>query len=43
MIDEADADEEAEVRLIVTRTLMGDEDGRRRVAEAVLETAGALR
>jgi LPPG:FO 2-phospho-L-lactate transferase len=42
-IDEADADEEAEARLIVTRTLMGDEDGRRRVAEAVLETAGALR
>jgi LPPG:FO 2-phospho-L-lactate transferase len=43
VIDEADADEEADVRLIVTRTLMADEDGRRRVAEAVLETAGALR
>jgi LPPG:FO 2-phospho-L-lactate transferase len=43
VIDEADADEEADVRLIVTRTLMGDGDGRRRVAEAVLETAGALR
>jgi LPPG:FO 2-phospho-L-lactate transferase len=43
VVDEADADEEADVRLIVTRTLMGDEDGRRRVAEAVLETAGALR
>jgi LPPG:FO 2-phospho-L-lactate transferase len=43
VIDEADADEEADVRLIATRTLMGDEDGRRRVAEAVLETAGALR
>ena len=43
VIDEADADEEADVRLIVTRTLMGDEDGRRRVAEAVLETAAALR
>ncbi|HSD77309.1 MAG TPA: 2-phospho-L-lactate transferase [Solirubrobacteraceae bacterium] len=43
VIDEADADGDADVRLIVTRTLMGDEDGRRRVAEAVLETAGALR
>ena len=43
VIDEADADEEADVRLIVTRTLMDGEDGRRRVAEAVLETAGALR
>jgi hypothetical protein len=31
------------VRLIVTRTLMEDGDDRRRVAEAVLETAGALR
>ena len=43
VIDEADADEDADVRRIVTRTLMSDEDGRRRVAEAVLETAGALR
>jgi LPPG:FO 2-phospho-L-lactate transferase len=43
VIDEADADEDADVRLIVTRTLMGEVDGRRRVAEAVLETAGALR
>jgi LPPG:FO 2-phospho-L-lactate transferase len=43
VIDEADANEDADVRLIVTRTLMGDGDGRRRVAEAVLETAGALR
>jgi LPPG:FO 2-phospho-L-lactate transferase len=43
VIDEADADEDADVRLIVTRTLMEDEDDRRRVAEAVLETAGALR
>jgi len=43
VIDEADAEETADVRLIVTRTLMDDEDGRRRVAEAVLETAGALR
>jgi LPPG:FO 2-phospho-L-lactate transferase len=43
VIDEADADEDADVRLIVTRTLMEYEDDRRRVAEAVLETAGALR
>jgi LPPG:FO 2-phospho-L-lactate transferase len=43
VIDEADADEEAGIRTIVTRTLMTDADGRRRVAEAVLETAGALR
>jgi hypothetical protein len=43
VIDEADADADADVRLIVTRTLMGDEGGRRRLAEAVLETAGALR
>jgi hypothetical protein len=31
------------VRTIVTRTLMEDTDGRRRVAEAVLESAAALR
>jgi LPPG:FO 2-phospho-L-lactate transferase len=43
VIDEADADEVAGIRTIVTRTLMDDADGRRRVAEAVLETAGALR
>jgi LPPG:FO 2-phospho-L-lactate transferase len=43
VIDEADADEEAGIRTIVTRTLMDDAEGRRRVAEAVLETAGALR
>ena len=43
VIDEADADAEAGVRTIVTRTLMDDGEGRRRVAEAVLETAGALR
>jgi LPPG:FO 2-phospho-L-lactate transferase len=43
VIDEADAEEEAGIRTIVTRTLMEDADGRRRVAEAVLETAGALR
>jgi LPPG:FO 2-phospho-L-lactate transferase len=43
VIDEADADEEAGIRTIVTRTLMNDADDRRRVAVAVLETAGALR
>lgn len=43
VIDEADADEEAGIRTIVTRTLMNDAEGRRRVAEAVLESAGALR
>jgi LPPG:FO 2-phospho-L-lactate transferase len=43
VIDEADADEEAGIRTIVTRTLMEDAGGRHRVAEAVLESAGALR
>jgi LPPG:FO 2-phospho-L-lactate transferase len=43
VIDEADADEDAGIRTIVTRTLMSDAEGRRRVAEAVLETVGALR
>ncbi len=43
VIDEADAEEEAGIRTIVTRTLMDDAEGRRRVAEAVLETAAALR
>ena len=43
VIDEADADAEAGVRTIVTRTLMDDAEGRRRVAEAVLESAAALR
>jgi len=42
VIDEADAADDAGVRTIVTRTLMEDADGRRRVAEAVLESAGAL-
>ena len=42
VIDEADAADDAGVRTIVTRTLMEDADGRRRVAEAVLEGAGAL-
>jgi LPPG:FO 2-phospho-L-lactate transferase len=43
VIDEADADEPAPIRTIVTRTLMRDADSRRRLAEAVLEPAGALR
>ena len=43
VIDEADADEEAGIRTIVTRTLMNDAEGRKRVAEAVLESAAALR
>jgi LPPG:FO 2-phospho-L-lactate transferase len=43
VIDEADADEAAGIRTIVTRTLMSDEEARRRLADAVLETAGALR
>src|ERR671935_43810 len=42
VIDMADADEPAGIRTIVTRTLMRDAESRRRVAEAVLETAGAL-
>ena len=36
VVDEADADEDAGVRTIVARTLMSDEDARRRLAEAVL-------
>jgi LPPG:FO 2-phospho-L-lactate transferase len=43
VIDENDAGEDAGIRTIVTRTLMSDAEGRRRVAEAVLETAAALR
>jgi LPPG:FO 2-phospho-L-lactate transferase len=43
VIDEADVDAKAGVRTIVTRTLMDDAEGRRRVAEAVLESAAALR
>ena len=43
VIDEADADADAGVRTIVTRTLMDGAEGRRRVAEAVLEPAAALR
>jgi len=36
VVDEADADEDAGVRTIVTRTLMSDANARRRLAEAVL-------
>jgi len=43
VIDQADADEDAGIRTIVTRTLMSNADARRRLADAVLETAGALR
>ena len=43
VIDEADAGEEAVVPTIVTRTLMDGPDARRRLADAVLETAGAPR
>jgi LPPG:FO 2-phospho-L-lactate transferase len=43
VIDEADADEPAPIRTIVTRTLMRDAASRRRLADAVLETAAALR
>jgi LPPG:FO 2-phospho-L-lactate transferase len=43
VIDEADADEDAGIPTIVARTLMTDADARRRLADAVLETAGALR
>jgi LPPG:FO 2-phospho-L-lactate transferase len=43
VIDEADAEADAGVRTIVTRTLMDDAEGRRRVADAVLESAAALR
>jgi LPPG:FO 2-phospho-L-lactate transferase len=43
VIDEADSGEELPVRAIVTRTVMSDADARRRLAEAALEAAGALR
>ncbi|HYY06039.1 MAG TPA: 2-phospho-L-lactate transferase [Candidatus Limnocylindria bacterium] len=45
VIDEADADEPAPIGVdrIVTRTLMRDAGSRRRLAEAVLETAAARR
>ena len=40
--DGADAVAELGVRPVVTRTLMRDEDSRRRLMESVLEAAGAL-
>ena len=43
VVDAADADEDAGIPTIVTRTLMNDPDARRRLADAVLETAGAPR
>lgn len=45
VLDEADADAAAglAVRPVVTRTLMTDLDASRRLAEVVLETAGAVR
>jgi LPPG:FO 2-phospho-L-lactate transferase len=41
--DESDGEVELEVRPIVTRTLMTDADARRRLAEAALDAAVALR
>ena len=41
VIDEADSPEGLAVRPVVTRTLMVDEEARRRLAEAVLDQAGA--
>jgi LPPG:FO 2-phospho-L-lactate transferase len=41
--DEADGEVELEVRPIVTQTLMTDAASRRRLAEAALEAAAALR
>ena len=41
VIDEADAGQEAGVHTIVTRTLMSDAEARRRLAEAVVDAAGA--
>jgi LPPG:FO 2-phospho-L-lactate transferase len=43
VVDEADAEEDAGIRTIVTRTLMSDADARRRLADAVLETAATPR
>ena len=44
VIDEADADDVADldVRPVVTRTLMRDEDARRRLMDSVIEAAGAF-
>jgi LPPG:FO 2-phospho-L-lactate transferase len=41
VLDEADSPEGLDVRPVVTRTLMVDEDARRRLAEVVLDQAGA--
>jgi hypothetical protein len=38
VIDESDAPAEADLELVVTRTLMTDADSERRLAEVVLET-----
>ncbi|MDQ3876547.1 MAG: 2-phospho-L-lactate transferase, partial [Actinomycetota bacterium] len=43
VLDEADATDDIPVRPIVTRTLMTDSGARRRVAEAALEAAAAVR
>lgn len=43
VIDEADAPAELEVETVVTKTLMTDATARRRLAEAALGAAGALR
>jgi LPPG:FO 2-phospho-L-lactate transferase len=41
VIDEADAPADVDVRLVVTRTLMSDRDGERRLADVALEAACA--
>ena len=43
VIDEADAPADLEVEIVVTKTLMTDAAARRRLAEAALGAAGALR
>jgi LPPG:FO 2-phospho-L-lactate transferase len=43
VIDEADAPAELDVETVVTRTLMTDQAARRRLADAALGAAGALR
>ena len=43
VIDEADAPADLDVETVVTRTLMTDAEARRRLAEAALGAAGALR
>jgi len=39
VVDEADAPAEAQVEMVVTKTLMTDSESERRLAEAVLEAA----